>query len=671
MREINNYDHKIIPLDIIVQDNFPFIAQDFDSLTLYEKYCKIVDYLNKVITKSNLTSDKVSELSDLVNDIENYVNNYFDNLDVQAEINNKLDQMASSGQLQEIIGSYLQVASLLSFDDVNDMKESDNITNGSYAQTLGFNNFNDGGSQKYKIIQEISATDVNGMTKINIGRDNLYAVSVNDIINVKKYGAYGDGIHDDTEIIQFCVDNFPHHTIYFPSGTYLISEPIDIKCGNAYQVNLYLEDNAIIKTNTIIDSLVNIGKTFGENWNRYAEGNQVIISGGIWDCNNTTYGIYSNGKQKSTKLINLNLLNVDKYGIYIDRGENVNVSNDTLINGCRIQGVTSASSNASTGIYIYGCDNTLSDITILKTKVGIDFRGGGDKVNNIHVCTSFDTITKEQYENTIAYNFSGNGGGIEMLNNIYADTFGVSFKINTPMHIVLNNFCTYYWYSDKNLVNKVFDINAEASLRLRCSNGIIQLPSTKLKNIILDMENAGVGFREYFGCYSITFDFDNLIYDINNIEVNDYINVCQLRKVEGLSLVNPWSVTMEQNKYYPIALVNKGYHQFNYRHDNTVMSEININVQNTISNSTISHKNLNGYSSVINLALLDAGITDIDNRPLLVVAAYCTTTGVSLNPSISNIQRSWSNCLYTKEYLPTYLNIDNPTVIATTSLLND
>ena len=109
MREINNYDDKIIPLDIIVQDNFPFIAQDFDSLTLYEKYCKIVDCLNQVIEKSNLTSDKVSELNTLVNDIENYINNYFDNLDVQEEINNKLDQMASSGELGEIISEYLSI----------------------------------------------------------------------------------------------------------------------------------------------------------------------------------------------------------------------------------------------------------------------------------------------------------------------------------------------------------------------------------------------------------------------------------------------------------------------------------------------------------------------------------------------------------------------------------
>lgn len=91
--KIEDYRQQIKPLDIIVQDNFPFIADDFDALTMYEKYAKIVGYLNKVIEKSNLTAEQMELVTKLANDTKNYVDNYFDNLDVQQEINNKLDAL--------------------------------------------------------------------------------------------------------------------------------------------------------------------------------------------------------------------------------------------------------------------------------------------------------------------------------------------------------------------------------------------------------------------------------------------------------------------------------------------------------------------------------------------------------------------------------------------------
>lgn len=67
-----------------------------DSLSYYELLCKVVDYLNGM---SSQTETQFNNLETLFNELKSFVNNYFDNLNVQDEINKKLDDMANSGVL--------------------------------------------------------------------------------------------------------------------------------------------------------------------------------------------------------------------------------------------------------------------------------------------------------------------------------------------------------------------------------------------------------------------------------------------------------------------------------------------------------------------------------------------------------------------------------------------
>lgn len=90
-----------------VLQNFPFIEQDFDSLTNYGMMCKLTDYLNKVINNQNLVESDMSKLYEAYDKLQTYVNTYFDSLDVQNEINNKLDKMATNGELTNLIKKYL------------------------------------------------------------------------------------------------------------------------------------------------------------------------------------------------------------------------------------------------------------------------------------------------------------------------------------------------------------------------------------------------------------------------------------------------------------------------------------------------------------------------------------------------------------------------------------
>ena len=87
-------------------ENFRFWCQKVlplvydDSLSYYELLNKMVIYLNKTIDAVNQNTDAMSELY-------KFVHTYFDNLDVQEEINNKLDNMAADGTLDRIIENYI------------------------------------------------------------------------------------------------------------------------------------------------------------------------------------------------------------------------------------------------------------------------------------------------------------------------------------------------------------------------------------------------------------------------------------------------------------------------------------------------------------------------------------------------------------------------------------
>ena len=78
-----------------------------ESLSYYELLNKVVAYLNNVITDVSTVEGNVGELLNAYQQLQNYVNDYFENLNVQGEINNKLDEMATDGTLSQLISPYV------------------------------------------------------------------------------------------------------------------------------------------------------------------------------------------------------------------------------------------------------------------------------------------------------------------------------------------------------------------------------------------------------------------------------------------------------------------------------------------------------------------------------------------------------------------------------------
>lgn len=209
---------NLTPFKWYVLENFPFIEEDFDALTNWQLFCKLGKEMNKIINSVNTSGTQVETLTTAFNELQNYVTNYFNNLDVQEEINNKLDEMVQDGTLEQILNKFFTETTGLTFSTFQDLKENVQLAVGNKCKTLGFYGVNDGGEGLYYITD----TENNTIPQIKIN-DTLYANLIfNKYINVKSMGAYGDNIHDDTSLLQSIINL--GFSMYFPKGNYLVSK---------------------------------------------------------------------------------------------------------------------------------------------------------------------------------------------------------------------------------------------------------------------------------------------------------------------------------------------------------------------------------------------------------------------------------------------------------------
>lgn len=134
----NNYtDMKnLTPFKLCVLQNFPFIEADFDAVTNYQLLCKVVEYLNKIIDNNNKQNDNINQLEQNFITLYDYVNNYFSNLDVQEEINKKIDELITTGEFNSFLsGIYTPEMFGAKGDGVTDDTEA-------IQKALAFNNVN-------------------------------------------------------------------------------------------------------------------------------------------------------------------------------------------------------------------------------------------------------------------------------------------------------------------------------------------------------------------------------------------------------------------------------------------------------------------------------------------------------------------------------------------------
>lgn len=401
---VNEYEKakNVPPFVRFCAANIPTVFDD--TLSYYEALCALNNFIQKELVEVvNNNATYSQELDKKFNTLKEYTENYFTNLNVQNEINNKLDEMAQNGELQEIIGEFLRLNSLLVFNSVEDLKLSDNLIENSTAKTLGYYSNGDGGGGVYKIISIDNTIIIDNAKYIPItSSPNLVAELIFTDINLNQWGAKGDGIQDDTLQILNAINyasqnNLP--IVCCPGKTFLISETLPF---NNLNVNL---NNSTIKTNNNIDLItINTTEYYG------------IIENAILDCSNSNSGIMVTVGRKKT-FNNIIFNNINNYGFYFASGFEI-LLKDSHFNG---NGTSSC-----TGIYCGSSDSKFENIILIDCTTAIVNRGM-NFFEYVHAWIYRTNGVGAIVPNTICFSLDNNQA---FFNQCYADSYDIAFNIN-------------------------------------------------------------------------------------------------------------------------------------------------------------------------------------------------------------------------------------------------
>lgn len=139
-----------------------------DSVSYYELLGKVLQYLNEVISNINLVGIDMTKIHEAYGLLEEYVNTYFERLDVQNEIDNKLDTMATDGTLISLIEPLFNVYN----QQISEVRESVNVQNGNINLLVermnGFTQLAEGSTTGDAELNDIRV-DINGRAFTNAG----------------------------------------------------------------------------------------------------------------------------------------------------------------------------------------------------------------------------------------------------------------------------------------------------------------------------------------------------------------------------------------------------------------------------------------------------------------------------------------------------------------------
>lgn len=302
-----------------------------------------------------------------------------------------------------------------------------------------------------------------------------------DIISVIQFGINNDGSVIGRELNDLVRESYGK-TLFFPAGTYNLSEPIILPFDYTKNVNIVFDKNALLKSDTRLEALLKIGysemSTPDVTHRRFS-----YIEGGMFDCSNVDNGIMVNGLKQLVSLKYISLFKGRNTHIRIGVSDDFvgTGSCDTKIDNITIQGISS--NEEVYGIYIDHscCDCKISNTFIYSTKYALVTKSAGHILNNVHILSMHTggglDLGEDNYRQTEGIRVETDG--FFVFNEIYFDTIDKSIVIEADknptlildkniFYSYLKNFGTSFLYKDPSAVTP---------FQVKISNSIIEVPN--------------------------------------------------------------------------------------------------------------------------------------------------------------------------------------------------
>ena len=248
-----------------------------------------------------------------------------------------------------------------------------------------------------------------------------------DMLNVKDFGATGNGVTDDTSAIQAALNvaSSTGMTAYFPAGIYEISSPLQV--GGS----VYMDTNATIQATQSMAAVMEEGSN-GYTYNG-------TIQGGTLDANNlATDGLFMRS-YRNWRITNIRVLNQINDAIHL--GDQSLVGANGYSFGAQITNVITdrtidTQGASSTGIFQDAATDSIIDgANLISDDIGLETLTGNNFYSHIHVYSHTSTGTT-----TIAFEDMGTGNHWD---DDEADTVGEYGILVHLSGTVIEN-CSFY-----------------------------------------------------------------------------------------------------------------------------------------------------------------------------------------------------------------------------------
>ena len=495
--------------------------------------------------------------------------------------------------------------------------------------------------------QQVKST--NDIETINSQLDTI--MKYKQVVNIKELGAKGDGLTDDSIIIQTAIDKYDN--IYFPNGTYMCRS---IKMNNKTNKTLLGDTNSTLK-------LVNGSATWTRIINMEDSSN-ITIKDLIFDGNkeNVTGSPVSGcGTFECWRVDNLLIDNIfvrnNFYGVSSFQGcSNVRIQNsrwfdtDTCImvnkepvnnftiSNCVFEGGTSE------GIAIYGMSGTSfnnphKDIRIIDCVFKNKGSNGG---NNIGI-SNVDglTITNNVIESSVDYNTNGINLAMDddknefpskniVIQNNTIKNMGnrILFVPESADNVVIKNNNIYSFLGSgtiailgncvmKNNLMRFEKYNSASQSFIKLSCGDITFSENKLfikdilalENVILLNDNHLLPY-----VYNVKI-LDNTI-EIFNSKITNTIRIDNVDKAVSLKILNTFGIENILNKQYQ--------NNYNFIFSNNLLP---ISPPITVENQYFSVVHIGRPYYILNVTNERGSLDNIRNKASIGTIIYITVSG--------------------------------------------